>query len=442
MPLVNLTRTQLNEKTRAWVDPVSEQGSGHTAQNCDDALEPDSSKTVASPGNSGISATATCANSSVMPAMPAAAEPKPNKFFRYLSQSIQRFYTEAETTKLLDGISMLRENCKKQRESRYIQVVITGWAQQPQRNLFFRALKYATRADIFFGSYIGAVSETTQGLQRFEVFVSCYVNRDTNVWHDPDDIVTYIETFKMSLSCVDVSNASFSTGELPSQCVLSALERIQNGSWHYGNWHARKNFLYRERVQDMIEQRIQQQRHHSVLQETGLTFTPGNMLAIYFEYRNTLREVQYMDQSLNNVRNQLIQMIAEVASDNSNSNESNFNQQNSNHHQRIRNRLSEIIRRPVWLEIHNMTTRAGLLQTPQGVFRVVRNLPSELATQATTGETVLDNAAASLRTVPRPPPPPPPPVDFPPVASPSPHQSPNHQLRRLSNGMEIVWSLG
>ena len=200
MSLVNLTRTQLNEKARAWVDPVPEQVSGHTAQNRDDALEPDSSKTVASPGISGISATATCATSSVVPAMSAAAEPKPNKFFRYLSQSIQRFYTEAETTKLLDGISMLRENCKKQRESRYIQVVITGWAQQPERNLFFRALKYATRADIFFGSYIGAASETTHGLQRFEAFVSCYVNRDTNVWHDPDDIVTYIETFKMSLS--------------------------------------------------------------------------------------------------------------------------------------------------------------------------------------------------------------------------------------------------
>lgn len=436
MSFVNLTRTQINQKARAWVDSESERLSGHTAQKRDDASEPDGSKMLASPG---ILATATCPNSSVMPA---AAEPRPNKFLAYMGQSIRRFYTEAETTKLLDGISMLRENCKKQRESRYIQVVITGWAQQPQRNLFFRALKYATRADIFFGSYIGASNETTQGLQRFEVFLSCYVNRDTNVWHDPDDIVTYIETFKMSLSCVDVSNASFSTGELPSQCILSALERIQNGSWHYGNWHARKNFLYRERVQDMIEQRVQQQRHNSVLQETGLTYTPGNMLAIYFEYRNTLREVQYMDQSLNNVRNQLIQVITEATPDNSNSNESNSNQQNPNHHQRIQNRLREIIRRPVWLEIHNMTTRAGLLQTPQGVFRVVRNTQSELATDAITDETMLNNATGSFRNVSPPPPPPPPPSDFPPLPSPSPHQSADHRLRRRSNGMEIVWSLG
>lgn len=236
-----------------------------------------------------------------------------NKFANFLLQRLYRYdnYTFDESIALVSNIMRLRNICKKQRRAKYIQLVITGFAKQPMRNLFFRALKYALRADIHYGAYVES-NTSSQCLQRFEVFVTTHVKENSNLFLDPENIMQYLECFKLGLTCVDVSNASYTATERPNPCVLTAIDRIQKGTWHYGNWFSSKNTFHRERIQSMQEARDLAQRQENVRDVTGMTLTPGNMLSLYFNHRNMMQQVRDVQAGVYGVRTRLRVLIPEL----------------------------------------------------------------------------------------------------------------------------------
>lgn len=237
-------------------------------------------------------------------------------FEAFLAQRIplHSLLSSVEAAKLVDDLHALRQQCCRHKytsgsiSSNYVQVVITGFAKQPLRNLFFRALRYATKAKLIYGAYVN--TGTAGDNSMFEIFVGMHVLNISPLANDVEYLFNYLDNFKMSISCIDVGEKTLMLEpQEPSSHVVSAIERIDNGVRHYGNWTSKRNRPYMLQVRKAIFHRQEILRNEHVLQETGLQFTQGNMLSIFYAHRNNSIQHNALQNEIRPVRNDILQAL-------------------------------------------------------------------------------------------------------------------------------------
>ena len=147
-----------------------------------------------------------------------------------------------------------------------------GCASLILRNLFFRSLRWALRPRIFHASYVNQADKSNLF---FEAVVVAYLQED--VWKSV--LEDYIDLWKMSVGVIDLETYM-------SRPFITAIKRIIDGRSIYGNWMTLKNSTARIMWSTNFHRFEEQDARERVLNETGRTFTTGNMLSLYYDLRN------------------------------------------------------------------------------------------------------------------------------------------------------------
>ena len=203
----------------------------------------------------------------------------------------------------------LRSVFRKQNTGTTVQFILIGFAPISERNLFLRALRYATRSKVIFASYVEPSSVHTSRLQRFEVFIRANCSKP-ELAQDTDNILPYLRHWKFSLCCIDLNNCT--AGD---QALLTAIERIESGRMPYGNWKCQRNANFRDTIRIHLELRDRQRAHQHVLQETGLEFLPSSMLRLFYDAQNARIDFSSLQYNVGNLRAR-IQAIISANADN------------------------------------------------------------------------------------------------------------------------------
>jgi hypothetical protein len=245
-----------------------------------------------------------------------------------------------------------------------IQLVLIGFAPIHERNLFLRALRYATRARVFLSAYVEPSTVQIQNLQRFEIYIQAFVTSAGNILLlDVEHIMHYLQAWKLSLCCIDLGNCDVS-----DEALLTAVDRLETGRQQYGNWNCAHNFNFRQKIRSNIIARDEQRAREHVRQQTGLEFTPGNMLRVYYESQNARIEMSSLQYSLGIIRTNIANMMQELRqvqntpntrdtheTDDFNTNNinniNNTNNTNNSNNIDTMNRLERILHDPAWSTI-------------------------------------------------------------------------------------------
>tara|TARA_B110000444_G_scaffold260686_1_gene308681 strand:- start:371 stop:1294 length:924 start_codon:yes stop_codon:yes gene_type:complete len=264
----------------------------------------------------------------------------------------------------------LRSVFRKQNTGVTVQFILIGFAPISERNLFLRALRYATRSKVIFASYVEPGSVHTSRLQRFEVFIRANCSKPELVM-DNDNILPYLRHWKFSLCCIDLTNCITC-----DQALLTAIERIESGRMPYGNWKCNRNANFRDTIRVHLESRDRQRAHQHVLQETGLEFLPSNMLRLFYDAQNARIDLSSLQYNVGNLRAR-IQAIISANADNTHTVESTQSRQN------IVAALGEALRDSAWSSVPQFVS----LRT------VIVDLTSEDGEQGTHGTSDTANTA-------------------------------------------------
>ena len=203
----------------------------------------------------------------------------------------------------------LRSIFRKQTSERSVQFILIGFAPISERNLFLRALRYATRSKVIYAAYVEPSSVHSDRLQRFEVFIRANCSK-SEFSEDADHILQYLRHWKFSLCCIDLNNC-----HAGDQALLTAIERLENGRMPYGNWNCHRNAHLRHTIRAHLESRDRQRAHQHVLQETGLEFLPSNMLRVFYDAQNARIDLSSLQYNVGNFRAR-IQAIINANADN------------------------------------------------------------------------------------------------------------------------------
>lgn len=147
-----------------------------------------------------------------------------------------------------------------------------GFAPLILRNLFFRSLRWALRPRIFHASYVNASDRSNFF---FEAVCVAYLQED--VWKSV--LEQYIDLWKMSVGLIDLETYM-------SRPFITAVKRIIDGRSIYGNWMTLKNSTARIMWSTNYHRYEEQDARERVYNETGRSFTTGNMLSLYYDLRN------------------------------------------------------------------------------------------------------------------------------------------------------------
>ena len=232
----------------------------------------------------------------------------------------------------------LRSVFRKQNTGTTVQFILIGFAPISERNLFLRALRYATRSKVIFASYVEPSSVHTSRLQRFEVFIRANCSRAELV-QDTDNILPYLRHWKFSLCCIDLNHCTAN-----DQALLTAIERIESGRMPYGNWKCHRNANFRDTIRIHLELRDRQRAHQHVLQETGLEFLPSNMLRLFYDAQNARIDFSSLQYNVGNLRAR-IQAIISANADNTHTAATTQTREN------IMAALSEALRDSAWSSV-------------------------------------------------------------------------------------------
>ena len=150
-----------------------------------------------------------------------------------------------------------------------------GFGCPQKRNLFLRALRYVTKARVIQCSYVSLSGSRFEGI--------CYVNpfSKQNQEHKLEDLEDLMSLFSMSIGL-------FEFDRYMGPEMLSCFERIENGHLPYGNLKCQRNQKIYSCFLSMTRHRRMQESQMRVLNETGLEFTPQNMLRVYYDSRNAI----------------------------------------------------------------------------------------------------------------------------------------------------------
>ena len=232
----------------------------------------------------------------------------------------------------------LRSVFRKQNTGATVQFILIGFAPISERNLFLRALRYATRSKVVFASYVEPGTVHTSRLQRFEVFIRANCSKP-ELAQDTDNILPYLRHWKFSLCCIDLNNCIAS-----DQALLTAIERIESGRMPYGNWKCQRNANFRDTIRLHLEMRDRQRAHQHVLQETGLEFLPSNMLRLFYDAQNARIDFSSLQYNVGNLRAR-IQAIISANADNTHTATTTQTREN------IMAALSEALRDSAWSSV-------------------------------------------------------------------------------------------
>lgn len=196
-------------------------------------------------------------------------------------------------TDLIDALASLRASVARGvQNSRPVYVVITAYAKQPMRNLFLRTLRQATGARVIYAAYVDGDAVSARQLKQFECFISFSARPDSQLAADPDTLQHVLDAFAVGACCIDLEGAYMSSA------MISALERIWKGRYPYGNFDCNKNTRFRQDFLRMCASRAELVRRQNVMAHTGLEFTSGNMMHLYFSGQNVYQTLQHTRREL------------------------------------------------------------------------------------------------------------------------------------------------
>lgn len=194
---------------------------------------------------------------------------------------------------LINALASLRASVSRGVvNARPVNVVVTAYAKQPMRNLFLRTLRHATGARVIYAAYVDGDAVPARHLKQFECFISFSARPDSQLAADPDSLQNILDAFAIGACCIDLEGAYMSSA------MISALERIWKGRYPYGNFDCVKNARFRQDFVRMCASRAELTRRQNVMAHTGLEFTSGNMLHLYFSGQNVYQTLQHTRREL------------------------------------------------------------------------------------------------------------------------------------------------
>jgi hypothetical protein len=227
-------------------------------------------------------------------------------------------FTRMECIAVVEGMHTLRKLLRKPTSSSTsatAQFVIVGFAPVSQRNLFLRALRYATRAKVIYSAYVEPGSVLSKDLQRFEVFVRASIATlpalENPLRHDTEVILEYLQHWKLSLCCIDLSSCC-----VDDEALLTCIDRLEMGRQPYGNWNCNHNFDFRQSIRANIIARDERRARQHVLQQTGYEFTPSNMLRTFYDLQNARIDMSSFQYGVQNIRTHLMSLLQSIDNQN------------------------------------------------------------------------------------------------------------------------------
>jgi len=212
----------------------------------------------------------------------------------YLKGRIKKMkkYEDTEVEEIAECMSALRAKCTPNMAwggGIPMYISFYGWGNDFERSVFLRCLKHSLRPRLVHSAFMpnGGFEGIAFNFARMSVA----------------EIEDLCDKFKLSIGVQDLESYM-------SSQMVSCIDRIQKGSRVYGNWKCKKTSSIRDcfeahrRARDIAEAR------NTVVRETGLDFTTGNMLMIHHMRRNVEIEMSNVQSVLRGVRIHLTHVIA------------------------------------------------------------------------------------------------------------------------------------
>lgn len=168
-------------------------------------------------------------------------------------------------------------------------IALWGFGDVKRRNALLRVLRRAWRARVVHASHVNA--------GQFEIFMSAPV--------DVSQLGDFLDLFNMGLDGMSVLSGERGQWRGCTEVGLKCIERIDKGTRLYGNWTSKIARPTWSRYEVLRARRDEQAAKQKVLMQSGMEFTPDNMLRLY-NMNQALRSAhESMHTALNSVSSQL-----------------------------------------------------------------------------------------------------------------------------------------
>jgi len=148
-----------------------------------------------------------------------------------------------------------------------------GFATDFERSVFLRVFKHATKPRVLHSTFLPSGA--------FEGFA---ILHPTTSGADVQQLETLFELFKMSAGVTDL-------GKYMSAPMVACIERVEGGVRPYGNFRSLRAGNVRTAYVHAMMKRDTAVQMERVRTETGLAFSPGNMLSVHYQLTNTQIEL-------------------------------------------------------------------------------------------------------------------------------------------------------
>lgn len=218
-----------------------------------------------------------------------------SRFEMFLSERLNRMprYDFENCKKIVSDMHDLRRTLETATSRTEQYFSMCAFSKQPIRNIFLRALRYAVKSRVLHASY------TNQHC--FEIFMAI----DAPDFFCCDTLEKFLEGWNISCSCLQFDN-------FMDDSMITAIKRICGGRQKYGNWNCVKNQRIRQSYFIRYNMREQRRAQANVQVVTGLEFTTGNMLTVFYNLQNSESENAQMRVRQEELRRRLLNVMNEL----------------------------------------------------------------------------------------------------------------------------------
>jgi len=167
---------------------------------------------------------------------------------------------------ILEQMKVFHERFKPVKHDKYeCMCTFVAFGNTADRSLLMTCLMYALQPELIYSAYVKSYEN-----REYETILLLKKNI-------PVDLLdTFLGLFRMSTCVIPFDS-------LMSDEMASSIARIHTGANQYGNFHLKHNTNLRRKYYYRRQKQKQKLELQNVLQVTGLTFSPDNMIRLYHE---------------------------------------------------------------------------------------------------------------------------------------------------------------